>query len=75
MNTKISKNSNATQIEEWLTSNKLYSCSPFDARITHQTCEVNKDIYRKNLKDECIPKELLEKVEHCVFKCSGLIKN
>ena len=28
-----------------------------------------------NLKDDCIPKELLEKVEYCVFKCNGLTKN
>ena len=74
MNTKISENSDSTKIEEWLTNHALHICSPFDARITYQTCKVNKAIYKKNLKDECVPKELLEKVEHCVFNCSGLTK-
>ena len=75
MNNKIPENGKAAQIEEWLDNNPLYSCVVFDAKITQQTCELNKSTYKNNLKDECVPKELLEKVEHCVFKCSGLTKN
>ena len=75
MNTKISENGKAAQIEEWLTNNVIGSFTSFNAIITQQTCELNKDTYRSNLKDECVPKELLEKVEYCVFKCSGLTKN
>lgn len=75
MNTKISENGKTAQIDAWLSKHPLYSCNTFDAKITHQTCAINKNTYRDNLKDECVPKELLEKVEYCVFKCSGLIKN
>lgn len=75
MNTKITNSSNTTQIEEWLASNPMYNCLTFDARITQKTCGLNKDTYKTNLKDECVPTDLLEKVGHCVFKCKGLTEN
>ncbi len=75
MNTKITENGKVAQIEEWLSNNPLHSCVAFDAKITQKTCTLNKSTYKTSLKDECVPKELLEKVEHCVFKCSGLTKN
>ena len=75
MNNKISENGKAAQIDEWLSKHPLHSCDAFNAKITQQTCVLNKDTYKNNIKDECVPKELLEKVEYCVFKCSGLTKN
>ena len=75
MNTQICENSNSDKIEEWLSKNDLYICLPLNAKITCQTCITNKNTYKQNLKDDCIPKELLEKVEYCVFKCNGLTKN
>ena len=75
MNTQICENNNFDKIEEWLSKNDLYICLPLNAKITPNTCTVNKNKYKQGLKDDCIPKEYIEKAEYCVFKCNGLTKN
>ena len=75
MSNKIHKNNNSDKIKEWLSKNDLYICLPLNAKITLNTCTVNKNKYKQGLKDDCIPKEFIEKAEYCVFKCNGLTKN
>ena len=72
MNTNI--NNSSIEIDEWLSKNALYNCLPLNAKITHKTCIANKNKYKRDLKDECIPKDYIEQVEYCVFKCDGLTK-